>query len=59
MTNPYGQRGYPPRQAVTRRKPLSKAEKIAHAFLIICTFGLWFPVYWYRKRSQPLVTEYY
>jgi len=46
------------RRAVTRRHHMSKGEKIAHSVLIVCTLGLWFPVYWIRKRSLPDVTEY-
>ena len=47
-----------PHAAVTRRQPLSQTEKIFHAFMIICTLGLWTPVYWHRKRSQPMVTVF-
>ena len=46
---------YPPLfqtpQLVTNPARMSQAEKIVHAILIICTFGLWLPVYMSRKRS--------
>ena len=35
----------------TRPVRMSQAEKVVHAILIICTFGLWLPVYLSRKRS--------
>lgn len=46
-----------PRSAVTRR-PMSIAEGIFHAFMIVMTCGLWIPVYLARRRSLKTVTRF-
>ena len=39
----------PGRRAVTRPVRMSQLEKTGHAVMIVCTLGLWLPVYWIRK----------
>jgi hypothetical protein len=36
---------------ITVRGHMHPAEKVAHAVLIVCTFGLWLPFYLVRKRA--------
>ena len=38
---------------------LSQPEKILHTVLIMCSGGLWYPVYWSRKRKAERVTTTY
>ena len=41
------------------RQHMSQPEKIVHAVLILCTFGLWYPVYHTRKKQIERVTRFY
>lgn len=43
----------------TVQNRMRQGEKIAHAVLIMCTAGFWFPFYWARKRSIERVTTTY
>lgn len=47
-----------PRRAVTQGK-LGAGEELFHWCMIICTCGLWYPVYASRKRSKRSVTRFY
>ena len=47
-----------PRGAVTQGK-LGYGEEIFHWTMILCTCGLWLPVYLSRKRSKRSVTRLY
>jgi hypothetical protein len=44
---------------VTVQGHMHQAEKILHAVLILCTCGLWVPVYWSRKRAARRVSTTY
>lgn len=46
-----------PRKAVTQGK-LGYGEEMFHWLMIICTCGLWYPVYASRRRSKRTVTRY-
>jgi hypothetical protein len=46
-----------PRRAVTRR-PMGIIEGTFHWTMIICTAGLWLPVYLARRRSLKTVTKF-
>jgi hypothetical protein len=46
-----------PRRAVTQGK-LGYGETMFHWCMIICSAGLWYPVYASRKRSKRSVTKY-
>lgn len=51
------QNAYGPRAAVTQGK-LGGIEELFHWTMIICTCGLWLPVYLSRKRSKRSVTVF-
>ena len=40
-----------PREAITRKQHMSILEGTFHAFMLICTLGLWYPVYRARRRA--------
>lgn len=46
-----------PRRAVTQGK-LGYGEEMFHWCMIICSCGLWYPVYASRKRSKRSVTKF-
>ena len=49
--NAIGAMGPRHERTVTHRGEMSPLETIGHAFLILCTCGLWVPVYLARKRK--------
>jgi hypothetical protein len=51
------QNAHGPRMAVTRGR-LGSLEELFHWTMIICTCGLWLPVYLSRKRSKRSVTTF-
>ena len=51
------QNGRFPGRAVTRR-PLSSTETCFHAFMTLCTSGLWGFVWWGRVRSRRSITTW-
>ena len=58
--DPYYAAQYPyqerPREIVTTRG-MGGGEAAIHWTMIICTAGLWLPVYWSRKRSTNRKTR--
>jgi hypothetical protein len=52
------QNAYGPCRAVTQGN-LGCIEETFHWTMIICTCGLWLPVYLSRKRSVRSVTRFY
>lgn len=46
-----------PRRAVTRR-PMPVALSLFHWTMMLCTAGLWTPVYLGAKRKRKTVTTY-
>lgn len=46
-----------PRRIVTRRS-LSATETTFHAFMTLCTAGLWAPVWIMRRRSRRTITTF-
>ena len=36
---------------------MSDTERLVHAVLIVCTLGLWFPVFWARYNATAEVVE--
>ena len=46
-----------PRKAITQGK-LGYGEELFHWCMIICSCGLWYPIYASRKRSKRTVTRY-
>ena len=44
-------------KSVTRR--MSAAEAVFHWIMILCTFGLWTPLYLTRKRKLERTTVHY
>jgi hypothetical protein len=51
------QNAHGPRVAVTQGK-LGLIEELFHCMMIVCTCGLWLPVYLSRKRSKRSVTTF-
>jgi cbb3-type cytochrome oxidase subunit 3 len=41
---------------ITSRRGMSVAEGAFHAFMIICTCGVWYPVYRARKHQADRTT---
>jgi hypothetical protein len=44
---------------VRSKHGMSAAEGMVHAFMIVCTCGLWYPVYRARKHAADRTTTTY
>lgn len=41
------------------RQRMSAPEKLFHTFMLMCTCGIWYPVYAARRDSIRRVTKHY
>jgi hypothetical protein len=44
---------------VAEQRHMGAAEAVLHGVMILCTVGLWYPVYRHRKNKLSRTTRFY